>query len=69
MSPEPAVGSMTGKVEPSTNILLHSVVVQQIAAEGQSDKMASDMKVHVKQISLNCTSWIKWHPLTFTDAC
>ena len=49
MSPEPAVGGMTGKVEPSTNILLHSVVVQQIAAEGQSDKMASDMKVHVKQ--------------------
>ena len=31
-----------------TNILLHFVAVQQMAAEGQSDKMASNMKVHMK---------------------
>jgi len=32
-----------------TNILLHFVAVQQVAAEGQSDKMASDIKVRMKQ--------------------
>ena len=33
----------------SINIALYSVAVWQIAAEGQSDKMVSDMEVHVKQ--------------------
>ena len=32
-----------------TSILLHVVAVQQMAAEGQSDRMASDMEVHMKQ--------------------
>ena len=32
-----------------TSILLHVVAVQQMAAEGQSDKMTSDMEVHMEQ--------------------
>ena len=32
-----------------TNIPLHFVAVWQMAAEGQSDKMASDKEVHMKQ--------------------
>ena len=32
-----------------TNVLLHFVAVQQMAAEGQSGKMVSDAEVHVKQ--------------------
>ena len=43
------VGSRTAGVEPFTNILLHFVAVWQTAAEGQSDTMASDMEVHMKQ--------------------
>ena len=31
------------------NIHLHFATVQQMAAEGQSDKMASDMEVRMKQ--------------------
>lgn len=31
------------------NILLHVVAVWQLAAEGHSDKMASDVEVHMKQ--------------------
>ena len=44
-----ADGGMAVEVEPSHNILLHSVAVQQMAAEGQSDKMASDMEMQMKQ--------------------
>ena len=33
----------------STNALLNFLAVGQMAAEGQSDKMASDMEVHMKQ--------------------
>ncbi|MEQ5154436.1 hypothetical protein ABN254_21715, partial [Providencia rettgeri] len=32
-----------------THISFHFAAVQQMAAEGQSDKMASDMEVHMKQ--------------------
>jgi len=32
-----------------TSIPLHFVAVGQMAAEGQSDKMASDMEAHMKQ--------------------
>ena len=32
-----------------TSIPLHFVVILQMAAEGQSDTMASDMEVHMKQ--------------------
>lgn len=39
------------EVEPSCQYLLHFVVVVQIAAEEQSDKPASDMKMHMKQRS------------------
>jgi len=31
-----------------TNILLHFVAVQQMAAEGQSDRTTSDMKLRLK---------------------
>mgnify|MGYP001860934035 CR=1 FL=1 len=33
----------------STSVLLHVVAVRQMAAEGQSDKMASDMEVRMKE--------------------
>ena len=33
-----------------TNIALHFVAMQQMTVEGQSDKLASDMEVHMKQI-------------------
>ena len=46
-----------------TNILLHFAVVRQMAAEGQSDRMVSDMEVCIKQMCVtellhaekNCT--------------
>lgn len=44
------VGGMSAESEPSLSILLHSVVVQQIAAEGKSDKMTSDVDEHVNQM-------------------
>jgi len=54
-----------------TNILLHIVAVWQVAAEGQSDRMVSDMEVWMKQKSVIefLHSEKKWHPLAFTDAC
>ena len=39
---------MTGEVEPSINIPLHSVSMRQMAAEGQSDKMATDTEVCIR---------------------
>ena len=48
----------------------HFVVMSQTAAEGQSDKTASDMEGHRKQ---RCVTELlhvkKLHPLTFTDTC
>ena len=42
----------------------------QTAVEGQSDKMESDMEVHVsKGVSLNSSMLKKWHPLTFIGTC
>jgi len=35
------------------NILLHVVAVWQMAAEGQSDKMVSDMDMHLKQMCVS----------------
>ena len=32
-----------------TNIPLHFIAMQQMAAEGQPDKMASDIEVHMKE--------------------
>ena len=46
---EADVGGMVVEVEPSVSIPLHFVAVWQMAAEEQSDKMASDMEVHMKQ--------------------
>ena len=52
------------------NIPLHFVAVQQMAAEGQSDRMASDMEVCMKQ--RGGTEFFhdgkKWHPLVFIDS-
>jgi len=54
-----------------TNILLHVVVLRQMAAEGQSDKMASDMEVCMEQRHL--TEFLRgkngthWHPLMFAE--
>jgi len=43
------VGLIAVEVEPSHYIPLHVVAVQQMAAEGQSDKMITEMEVHMKQ--------------------
>ena len=40
---------MAVEAEYPINIPLHVVAVLQMAAEGQSDKMASDMEVQMKQ--------------------
>jgi len=53
------------------DVLLHSVVMQQKSAEGQSDKMVPDMQVHMKQRYI--TEFLhmekKMHILTFISAC
>ena len=46
---EADVGGMTVEAEPSVNIPLCSVGKWQMEAEGQSDKMVSDMEVSMKQ--------------------
>ena len=44
------------------------VAMRQMAAEGQSDKMASDMELRMKQsMSLNYSMGKKWHPLTIIN--
>ena len=43
------IGGMAVEAEPPTHILLHVVAMWQMAAEGQSDTMTSDMEVCVKQ--------------------
>ena len=49
MTSEADVGGTAVLVEPSTNISLYFVAVWWMAAEGQSDRMASEMEVCVKQ--------------------
>jgi len=42
----------------TTNIMLYFVAMRQMVAEGQSDKMAFDVEVHMKQrcgTERNCT--------------
>ena len=58
---EPDAGGMAVETGPSHQYLLYFVAVWQTAAEGHSDKMASDMEVRMKQGCVN--------PLTFTNAC
>ena len=43
------VGGTAVEVDLPTNIPLHAVAVWQMAAEGQSDTMASDMEVQTEQ--------------------
>jgi len=53
-----------------TNTLFHFVAVWQMAAEEQSDKMVSDMKVHKKQrYGSEFLHAEKWQPLTFINTC
>ena len=53
-----------------TNILLCFFVIQQMAAEGQSDRMQSDKEVDMKQRGGPEFLHVeKWHPLTFINAC
>ena len=49
MASEADIGHMAIEVELSHNILLCFVAMLQIAAEGQSVKMASDTEVHKKK--------------------
>jgi len=52
----------------STNILIHFVAMQEMAAERQSDKMASDMEMHMRQSVVEFLHVEKLHPLTFIYA-
>ena len=61
---------MAAEVEPSQQLQLQFVAMQQTVAEGQSDKMMSDTGLQMKQ---RCVTELlhvekKWHPLTFLDA-
>ena len=47
-----------------TTILLYAVALEQMAAEQQSDRTASDMEVSMKQMCVTESSMQKtWHPL------
>jgi len=46
---EANVGDMAVELEPSGQYSINFVAMQQMTAEGQSNKMASDMEEHVKQ--------------------
>jgi len=47
---QPLMSEMyAGGMAVDTDVPLHFVTMQQMAAQGQSDRMASDMEVHVKQ--------------------
>jgi hypothetical protein len=50
-TPEADVGDMAVEVEPSRqySVILYFVAMRQVAAERQSNKMASDMEVRMKQ--------------------
>lgn len=44
----------------------------QVAAKGQSGRMGSDMKVHMKRRCVTFSTLCgktKWHPLTFIASC
>ena len=65
---------MAVEAESSTGILLNVVAMQQKEAEGQPDKMVSDIEMYMKQryiIELFCEEKKKkkWNPLTFIDTC
>ena len=60
---------MTGEVEPSINIPLHFVAVEQLAEEGQSDRMASDMEVHLEQVCHEFLYAEKMAPTDIIDSC
>ena len=47
------------------NILSHFFAMQHIAAEGQSDKMVSDMQVHMKQSCV--TEFLHKEKMVHTD--
>jgi len=67
---EADVGGMAVASEPSTNIPLHFVAVWQMAAEGHSDRMVSDMEERMKQrygTEFLCVE--KMQQLSFTDVC
>jgi hypothetical protein len=58
--------AMAGEVEPSCQQFVNFVVIQQIAAEGQPDKMESGMEQRCVTEFLHVE---KMHSLMFIDAC
>lgn len=53
----------------AVSIPLHVVAVQQVAVEGQPDKMASHKEVHMEQsCGIEFLHGEKWHPLLLTLA-
>jgi len=67
MTPE-ADGGMAVEVEPSCQYSINFFAVQQMAAEGQSDRMVSDMEVHMKH-EVNSSMGKKLHPLISVNTC
>ena len=67
---EANVSGKAEDTEPSCHIPLQVVVVCQMAAEGQSDKMTSGMEMQTKQrYVIERVQVEKMQPLTFIDAC
>jgi len=57
-------------MNPPANIPLNFVAARQMTAEGQSDKMASDMEVRMKQRCINeFLHAEKLAPNAFINAC
>ena len=60
------VGGVAVEAEPSRDsILLHLVAVRQMAAEGQSDKMASDIEMYMKKRVYRESAHCHWSALTW----
>ena len=67
---EADVGGMAVEVEPSHQYSITCCCVQQMAAEGQSDTVASEMEVQMKQKGvIEFLMQKKRHPLTFINVC
>lgn len=65
-----ANSSKAEDTEPSCYIILQVVVVHQIEAEGQSDKIMSGMEMQMKQRCVIEQAQVeKMQPLTLTDIC
>lgn len=64
-------GDMTVEVECFHQYSVPFCCCVKDGSRGESDRIASDMEVHMKQkdVELNSSVWKGWHSLIFIDAC